>query len=98
MASEVPNIVPGAPPTAVAAVLIHGEIVAEGQASSGKNAKVKASSNALKVMQQLAPFEYRHAYKCDCEGQHKEWVGKDGDGVGMQGELRREKRDGQDAG
>ena len=85
MASEVPSIVPGGPVTSIAALMVHNEIVAEGQASSGKNAKVKASSNALKKLQGLAPFEYRAQYHCNCDGQVKDWVGKDGDGVGMAG-------------
>ena len=89
MASEVPAIIPGGLPTAIAAVMIHDEIVAEGTASSGKNAKVKASSQALKLIQKLAPFEYRHTYGCNCEGKEQDWVGKAGDGVGMAGQLKR---------
>ena len=89
MASEVPAIIPGGLPTAIAAVMIHDDIVAEGTASSGKNAKVKASSQALKLLQNLAPFEYRHTYGCDCEGKEQDWVGKAGDGVGMAGQLKR---------
>lgn len=89
MASEVPAIVPGGLPTAIAAIMIHNEIVAEGTASSGKNAKVKASSQALKLLQNLPPFEYRHTYGCNCEGKEQEWVGKAGDGVGMAGQLKR---------
>ena len=71
--------------TSIAALMVHDEIVADGQASSGKNAKVKASSNALKQLQGLAPFEYRIKYHCNCDGQVKDWVGKDGNGVGMVG-------------
>ena len=89
MASEVPAIIPGGLPTAIAAVMIHDEIVAEGTASSGKNAKVKASSQALKLLQKLAPFEYRYTYGCNCEGKEQEWVGKAGDGMGMAGQLKR---------
>lgn len=89
MASEVPAIIPGGLPTAIAAVMIHDEIVAEGTASSGKNAKVKASSQALKLLQKLAPFEYRHTYGCTCEGKEQDWVGRVGDGVGMAGQLKR---------
>ena len=85
MSAEVPAIVPGGPPTSIAALMVHDQIVAEGQASSSKNAKVKASSAALKELQGLAPFEYRMLYQCDCEGKMKEWVGKDGDGIGMVG-------------
>lgn len=89
MASEVPAIIPGGLSTAIAAVMIHDEIVAEGTASSGKNAKVKASSQALKLLQNLAPFEYRHMYRCNCEGKEQDWVGKAGNGVGMAGQLKR---------
>lgn len=89
MASEVPAIIPGGLPTAIAAIMIHDEVVAEGTASSGKNAKVKASSQALKLLQNLAPFEYRHSYGCNCEGKEQDWVGKAGDGVGMAGQLKR---------
>lgn len=65
--------------------MIHDEIVAEGQASSTKNAKVKASSNALELLKGLAPFEYRIKYGCDCTGEEKDWVGRDGGGVQMVG-------------
>ena len=65
--------------------MIHDHIIAEGQASSGKNAKVKASQNTLKLLQGIAPFEYRMQYQCNCEGVTKEWVGKDGNGLGMVG-------------
>lgn len=85
MANEIPSVVPGGPVTSIAALMIHDEIVAEGQASSGKNAKVKASSNALKLLSGLAPFEYRMQYRCNCDGQEKQWVGKDGGGLGLVG-------------
>ncbi len=85
MADEIPSMVPGGPVTSIAGVMIHGEVVAEGQASSGKNAKVKASSNALKMLQGLAPFEFRQQYHCNCDGEQKDWVGKEGKGVGMVG-------------
>lgn len=85
MSQEIDAIVPGGEPTSIAAVMIHNEFIAEGAASSSKNAKVKASSHALKMLQYLAPFEYRMQYNCNCEGDEKQWVGKDGDGVGMVG-------------
>lgn len=85
MASEVEAIAVGSPSTSIAVVMIHDEIVAEGQASSTKNAKVKASSNALKLLQNMAPVEYRMKYTCDCGGAEKDWVGKAGDGMGMVG-------------
>lgn len=85
MASELPSLVPGGPVTSIAVVMIHDKIIAEGQAASGKNAKVKASQSALKLLQGIAPFEYRMQYGCTCEGVTKEWVGKDGNGLGMVG-------------
>ena len=85
MASELPPLIPGGPVISLAVVMIHDHIIAEGQASSGKNAKVRASQNALKLLQGIAPFEYRMQYHCNCEGVTKDWVGKDGNGLGMVG-------------
>ena len=62
----------GSPDRVVAAVMVHNEIVAEGESSSGKYAKLKASSNALGLLQGLAPFEYRMQYHCDCSDEKSE--------------------------
>ena len=65
--------------------------MAEGQSSSGKNAKVKASKNALRALQGLAPFEYRLQYRCDCENaaqgqeEKRKWVGRESAGVVLAG-------------
>ena len=65
--------------------------MADGEASSGKNAKVKASQNALGALKGLAPFEFRLQYRCDCESaaegqeEKKRWVGREGGGLGMVG-------------
>ncbi|KAI9756900.1 MAG: hypothetical protein M4579_003654 [Chaenotheca gracillima] len=56
----------------IAAVMLHDEIVAEGRASSSKNAKVKASTNALEMLRGLAPWEYRKMYRCDCKAVDEE--------------------------
>lgn len=65
MANELPSC-DGSPIRVIAAVMIHNEIIAEGTASSGKYAKVKASSNALELLKGLAPFEFRMQYRCNC--------------------------------
>lgn len=65
MASELPSI-DGSQVRVIAAVMVHNEIIAEGTASSGKYAKVKASSNALELLKGLAPFEFRMQYQCTC--------------------------------
>ncbi|KAI9723933.1 MAG: hypothetical protein M1812_000651 [Candelaria pacifica] len=65
LAQEMPSI-DGSPIQVIAALMIHNEVVAEGRAASGKNAKVKASSNALEKLKGLAPYEYRMQYRCDC--------------------------------
>ena len=91
MASELPSCIPGAPSQAIAVVMIHTQIVAEGQSSSGKNAKVKASKNAISALKGLAPFEFRLQYRCDCENaadgeeEKRKWVGREGAGLGMVG-------------
>ncbi|KAI9821879.1 MAG: Dicer-like protein 1 [Pycnora praestabilis] len=64
-AQEIPTV-DGSTTKVIAAVMIHDEIVAEGCASSGRYAKVKASSNALEKLNCLAPYEYRAQYHCDC--------------------------------
>ena len=86
MASEIESVIPGGSSTSVAALMIHDEVVADGEASSSKQAKVKASSSALKLMQGISRDEYRLTYRCDCkEKEEKSWVGKDGNGIGMVG-------------
>lgn len=65
MANEIPAFDGGAPRN-VAVVMIHDQIIADGEASSGKNAKVKASQEALRQLEGIAPYEYRMRYGCDC--------------------------------
>ncbi len=42
--------------------------MADGTASSGKNAKVKAAARACEKLDGMAPYEFRRDYGCDCEG------------------------------
>ncbi|OJJ50927.1 hypothetical protein ASPZODRAFT_155932 [Penicilliopsis zonata CBS 506.65] len=63
---EIPGI-DGLPPTILAAVIVHDTVVAEGTASSGRYAKVKASENALSVLEGLPAFEFRNKYHCNCQ-------------------------------
>ncbi|KAI9705415.1 MAG: Dicer-like protein 1 [Candelina mexicana] len=65
LAQEMPSI-DGSPTQVIAALMIHNEVIGEGRAASGKNAKVKASSSALEKLKGLAPYEYRMQYHCDC--------------------------------
>jgi len=72
LAREIPDI-DGSPLEVVSAILIHEKIVADGSASSGKNAKVKAAARALEKLDGLAPYEFRRRYGCNCEsGKNKE--------------------------
>ena len=66
MANELPSL-DGSPPRNVAVVMIHDEIIADGEASSGKNAKIKASQAALKSLEGMMPSAFRMEYRCNCE-------------------------------
>ncbi|KAF2083173.1 dicer-like protein 1 [Saccharata proteae CBS 121410] len=67
MATELPSVVAmGGPVKCVAGVMVHGKVVAEGFASSGKNAKIKAALRALDLLEGVAPFEFRRRFGCGC--------------------------------
>lgn len=79
MADELPSI-DGSPPRNVAAVIIHNKVVAEGSASSGKNAKVKAALKANAMLDNIGKEQYQRDYGCDCEtGKKNEQNGNTGD-------------------
>lgn len=52
----------------LAAVIVHDSVIADGTASSGRYAKVKASEKALAVLEGLPAFEFRQKYHCNCRG------------------------------
>lgn len=86
MANKLPSLLPasaGLPAPIVAVVMIHDEIITDASASSGKNAKVKASEKAVRLLEGLLPFEFRRRFGCDCEGLGDE--GASGE-VGLGGE------------
>ncbi|KAI9045212.1 putative RNA helicase/RNAse III [Aspergillus affinis] len=56
----------GSPVSVLAAVIIHDAVIAEGTASSGRYAKVKASEKALGVLEHTGASEFRAKYHCDC--------------------------------
>lgn len=57
----------GDPPTILAAVIVHEGVIADGRASSGRYAKVKASERALAALEELSISEFREQYGCDCK-------------------------------
>ncbi|XHG04756.1 Dicer-like protein 1 [Aspergillus wentii] len=57
----------GGPGSVLAAVIVHDSVIAEGTASSGRYAKVKASEKALTLLEGMLPFEFRRKYHCDCQ-------------------------------
>ncbi|KAL4904889.1 hypothetical protein BDW74DRAFT_185410 [Aspergillus multicolor] len=64
-AGEIPSV-DGEPPRVLAAVMIHNTVIAEGLASSGRYAKVKASEKALDVLGKIGPAEFKEKFKCNC--------------------------------
>ena len=56
-----------APERILAAVIIHGQVVADGVASSARYAKIKACEKALNELEGLPPFKFRNNYGCDCK-------------------------------
>ncbi|KAK8161000.1 hypothetical protein BKA80DRAFT_311181 [Phyllosticta citrichinensis] len=92
LAREMESVVPGAPTKCVAGVMVHNQVIAEGMASSGKNAKVKASQAALEKLSGLVPHEFRLQYGCQCrvevQAEGQDGVvggpGRDGEAVSQQ--------------
>ncbi|KAL3472099.1 hypothetical protein BJX99DRAFT_266234 [Aspergillus californicus] len=64
-AGEIPAV-DGEPPRVLAAVLIHDTVIAEGMASSGRYAKIKASEKALDELESVGLTEFRERFKCNC--------------------------------
>jgi endoribonuclease Dicer len=50
----------------LAAVIVHDTIVAEGTASSGRSARIKASEKTLDMLEILSQAEFREKFKCKC--------------------------------
>lgn len=50
----------------VAVVMIHDEILADAEASSGKNARVRASEKALRLLEGMSMSDFRKRFKCTC--------------------------------
>lgn len=83
MATELPDIDVGALTAMnVAVVMIHDKIIADATASSGKNAKVKACQVALRMLDGLAPFEYRSQFCCNCDASNEEHRASLGEAIG----------------
>jgi endoribonuclease Dicer len=47
--------------------MIHTKLVGEGLADSGKNAKVKASKEALRLLEGFTVADFRKDYGCSCK-------------------------------
>ncbi|KAF9629681.1 Ribonuclease III [Lasiodiplodia theobromae] len=83
MVQELPTITPGAPVRCIAGVMVHNRIIAEGMASSGKNAKAKAAKFALDDLETMPLFQFKEMYGCDCDEQSdEEECGDDDDDAG----------------
>ncbi len=74
----------------IAAVMIHGEVIADATASSSKNAKVRASERALQLMDGLSVPDFRMKFGCDCKGFETEQDEKKAENVVADGDTRME--------
>lgn len=50
----------------VAVVMIHDEILADAEASSGKNARVRVSEKAVRLLEGMSVADFRKRFKCSC--------------------------------
>lgn len=50
----------------VAVVMIHEEILTDAEASSGKNARVRASEKALRLLEGMSVEHFRKRFNCSC--------------------------------
>ena len=66
LAEELPQL-EGIPARVAAVVMIHFQIIAHAEASSGKYAKIRASQRACDLVQGLSLQEYRNRYGCNCK-------------------------------
>ncbi|KAL2783565.1 hypothetical protein BJX66DRAFT_349313 [Aspergillus keveii] len=64
-AGEIPAV-DGELPRVLAAVMIHDTVIAEGLASSGRYAKIKASEKALAILGDIGQAEFRDKFNCNC--------------------------------
>jgi endoribonuclease Dicer len=62
---EIPEI-DGVKPEILAAVIVHGQSVADAVGTSGRYAKVRASERALAAIQGMLVSDFRLKYHCDC--------------------------------
>ena len=66
MAKEIASLDETRLPNIMAGFMVHDDIIAHGQAASGKNAKVKASKAALDKIDGLTRLDFRRKFHCDC--------------------------------
>lgn len=72
----------GAGTRVFAAVIVHDQLVAEGEATSARYAKMKASENALSKLEGMPPFRFREKYGCDCHANQGDVEGQGAGGDG----------------
>lgn len=62
---EIPEI-DGDKPKILAAVMVHGESIADAVGTSGRYVKARASERALVAIQGMLISDFRLKYHCDC--------------------------------
>lgn len=77
-AGELPSA-DGDKPRILAAVMIHGESIAEDIGTSTRYAKVRASEKALELIGGMLPTDFRLRFRCDCRPSSDDQGVKTGD-------------------
>jgi endoribonuclease Dicer len=80
MANEIPADNAN-PAMAIAGLLVHDQMIAEGRTTSSRYAKIKCAVAAVDKLQGLSAADFREQYGCDCKAAGTKHTMQDAIGV-----------------